>query len=382
MADAANTLTALVPTVFAAMLRVLRQTGFVLNGVNRSISAQTAGLNQTISIPVSATQAAYTVTPASKVPDLVATTPTTTPLVLDQFRGSRFHVTGEEMARIQQNGPGFRVGQIDQAIATLVHEMAGHVATKLAVGAGYAYGTAGTTPFGSDASAIPQLWKLLSDKLAPEVGRYLTLDTAAYAKLFTLTQFQKANEATPGTEFNRMVAGMLGGFTVGYDQSIATHTKGAAVNYKVAQTGGVAAGATTFVVGGTGSTGNFVAGDVIQIGTGGPLAVVKAWDSVGKVITLNAGLLSAVANAKAVTVQNNSVRNIACHMDALYLAARAPEQPVGGDVASDSVVISDPVTGLALRLAEYKGYHATQFELSTLYGSAVVRPDQAVVLLG
>jgi hypothetical protein len=64
------------------------------------------------------------------------------------------------------------------------------------------------------------------------------------------------------------------------------------------------------------------------------------------------------------------------------LAPRTPAQPEGGDVADAEAIIPDPVTGLAMRLAHYKGYHAGQWEVSIAYGSQVRRPELLRKLIG
>ena len=45
-------------------------------------------------------------------------------------------------------------------------------------------------------------------------------------------------------------------------------------------------------------------------------------------------------------------------------------------------IVSDPVTGLALRLSSYGEYKQIRYEVSAVWGSVVDRPEWVIALLG
>jgi hypothetical protein len=67
---------------------------------------------------------------------------------------------------------------------------------------------------------------------------------------------------------------------------------------------------------------------------------------------------------------------------AIHLLARLPKQPAGGDSATDELIVQDPVTGLPFRFAQYKGYHANQFEVGISWGVKAAVPEHIALLLG
>jgi hypothetical protein len=375
----ANTLSVLVPTLIQSLQRVLRQTGFIMNVPTLDASAATAGLNQTINLPATAAQATYTVSPGATPPALVDTTPTTVTMTLSQYKGSRFHVTGEDWRSLAARGPDFRLRQVDEAIAALLHEAAAYVWTDLDANAGWALGTDGTAPLGSNPDILMDAWKMLSDAKAPEMDRILALSTFDYASAGKLDQFQKLNEAPQGTSFANARLGMLANFNVGWDQAIGEHAVGTNDgNYLVDNGAGYAIGATAITVD-TGA-GTILAGDVVSFAAQTERYVVASL--VGTTLTIRGGLRLAIANNDAVVVQAAHRSNIFAHRDAAVLAIRPPAEAPDGDAATQVAIIPDPVTGIALRLAQYKGYHASQYELSIVYGHKVRRSALLGKLIG
>lgn len=375
----ANTLTVLVPTLIQSLQRVLRQTGFVLNVPTLDASATTAGLNQTINLPATAAQATYTVSPGATPPALVDTTPTTVTMTLSQYKGSRFHVSGEDWRALAARGPDFRLRQVDEAIAALLHEAAAYVYADLDANANWALGVQGTAPFASSPDILMDAWKFLSDAKAPEMDRILALSTSDYASAGKLDQFQKLNEAPQGTSFANARLGMLANFNTGWDQAVGTHTPGTQNGaYLVNLLAGYPVGATAIAID-TGA-GTFLPGDVVSFAAQTERYVVESFAA--GVLTIRGGLRLAIADGDAVVGQAAHRSNIFAHRDAAVLAIRPPAEAPDGDAATQVATIPDPVTGIALRMAQYKGYHASQYELSIVYGHKVRRKELLGKLIG
>jgi len=377
MAVTPNTLTVLIPTIIAALQRVLRNQGALANLAIRDPSSDAAGLNQSIDLPASATQAAYDVEPGANAPALVGTTPTKKTLTIEKYRGSRFSLTGEDWKAIAARGPDMRLTQVDECISTLVDEVCAYMWGKYNLQSGYAVGTAGSNPFASNPDILADGWQTLSEAKAPNIGRMGCIGPREWAAAIKLDQFQKTLEAPPGTSFATAAFGMLSNFAMTWDQQISSHTPvGTAAGYLVNNGPGYAKGIKVIEVD-TGA-GTMLIGDVVAIGNFKYVVV----SLVGTTMTLAAGLLEAILNNDTVTLSAAHRSNLLVHPDAMVLAIRPPAEAPEGDAATSIAIVRDPVTGIAMRLAHYKGYHAGQWELSLVYGAVVRRPELAVKLLG
>ena len=193
----ANTLTNLIPDVYAALDVVSRELVGAIPGVSRDAKADRLATNQTLRVGQTPTNTTSTFTPAMAVPAAVDQTIANASLTLSKNKYAAFSWTGEEEYAVDQ-GPGYlslQQGQIAQAFRVIVNEMENDVCDALAQGASRAYGTAGTTPFATTLADSAQIRKILDDNGAPPSGRSLVIDTSAGAALRTLGQLTKANEA-------------------------------------------------------------------------------------------------------------------------------------------------------------------------------------------
>ncbi len=375
-----NNLNGLVPAVIMAMERVLRRTGATFEAVDTDFDSSQAAKSQVIQSELPASLSASDVTPAATPPSLTDIAPSTVDLTLSKYRATRFHLTAEDWAKLGRRGPGVKLRQIDAAIAGLAQDIADYMHDDvLSVAGSYAFGTADTTPFGSDMDILADIAEALDTNLALGDERYGLISPAAKANLFKLDIFQKRNEAPAETSFAKGRMRELMGFVVGMDQSIATHTAGTGSAYAI-NGGDTAVGTTTLTVD-TGS-GTVLAGDAITIGGGSNQYIVETGGTDVTSIVLRDGLLAAIADDDAVAIQSDSARNVFLHKSAAKLAVRPPTEAPGGDMADDVTIVTDPVTGLSFRLAEYPGYHGRQYEVSAVYGGCVVRDELIMQLLG
>ena len=253
--------------------------------------------------------------------------------------------TGEDIRHVN-NGSGFETiygDQIRQAMRTLTNEIEVDLATAAYLGASRAFGTAGTTPFGSNFDEVAELRKILVDNGAPMTDVTMVLNTAAGTKLRNLAQLQKANENGSTDLLRNGVLLDLQGIMLKESAGIQLPAIGGGSGYLVNNAGGYAIGATAITVD-TGS-GTIVAGDVVTF-AGDTNKYVVASALAANVVTLAApGLRKAAADNAAITVVAASTRNVVFHRNALELAIRAPAMPNGGDAAVDAMTIQDPYSG-------------------------------------
>lgn len=376
----ANTLSNLIPDVYAALDVISRELVGAIPGVTRDPGADRVASNQTLRVAQTPTNTTASYTPAMSVPSAIDQTIANASLTLSKNKYAGFSWTGEETYSVDQ-GPGFltiRQGQIAQAFRALVNEMENDVCDALAAGASRAYGTAGTTPFASTLADSAQVRKILDDNGAPASGRSLVINTSAGAALRSLGQLTKANEAGTGMTLRDGELLNLHGFSVRESAQINNATAGTGTGYLINEASGYAIGSTSLTLD-TGS-GTILAGDIITIGTN--KYVVKTALAANVVVIESPGLVAAVANNAEVTVNATSARNLAFTSDAIVLATRLPIFPSEGDLAIDNEVITDPRTGISFDLRVYPGDGMVLYRIHALWGWKVLKPAHSALLLG
>lgn len=384
---AANTLTGLIPTIYNALDVVSRELVGLIPAVSSDFGYTRAAVGQTVTSPVAPAATASDITPAVTPPNDGDQTIGTISMTITKARRVPIRWNGEEKKGLDNNGASFNVilrDQFAQGMRTLVNEVESDLAA-LHINASRAYGTAGTTPFASDLSDTAQMRKILADNGAPMSDLQLVFDTSAGAKMRTLTQLTKANEADDTNLLRRGVLMDVHGFALRESAQIKTSVAGtgAAATTNAA---GYAVGATVISLASAG-TGTVVAGDVITFAGDTNKYVVASGDadvSNGGTITLAApGLRKAIpASATAITVVGAAARNMAFTRSAIVLATRAPALPPQGDSAIDRQIVIDPVSGLAFEVSMYAQYRQMQYEIALAWGGAVTKREHLALLLG
>lgn len=386
----ANTLTALIPDIYAAMDVISRElTGFIPS-VGRAVGVERAAVGQSVKIPTSTVQAAVDIVPAMQVPEPPDNTMGAASMAITKSRAVPFGFTGEEQRALNTGGPGYLSARgmiIAEALRTLTNEVESDLAVEAAANASRAWGTSGTYPFTTDdLSPIAQLRRILNENGAPITGRSLVLDSMAASNLITVKNLTRVNEA--GTQLTLRQGQLLDvyNFSIKETGQGVTHIKGNAAG---ASTNGVgyAVGATviTLTAGGTGA---IVADDVITFAGDNNQYVVASGDadvSNGGTITLEApGLrvaIPAVATNITVTGTYNAA-GVAFSQDAMWLAARAPAIPEEGDLAVDRRIVVDPRSGLAFEFCIYLGYKKVRYEVGLAWGVKATKPRHIALLKG
>jgi len=380
-----NSLTNLIPTIYAARDIVLRElTGFI-PAVTLDANAEQAAKDQTIRWPVVPALAGGNITPAATGPDPSATTQGSGTMTISKSRSTSFFWEAEEQKGLGGLYSIILRDQFAQAMRTLVNEVEADLAA-LYIYASRAYGTAGTAPFVSDLSDPAQVRKILADNAAPMDDLQLVIDTTAGAKLRTLAQLTKTNEAGNDSLLRRGTLLDLHGFAVRESAGVKTHTKGTAAAYAVDLTAGYAIGLTTVHID-TG-TGTILAGDVVNnIKTGRDTnkyicATGFAGDGDGDIVLAAPGLKVAWVNNDLVTVGANYTANLAFAREAIALLMRVPAMPEGGDAADDVTVITDERTGISFQVAMYRQYRRVAFEVGLAWGVKAIKANAIAILLG
>ena len=188
--------------------------------------------------------------------------------------------------------------------------------------------------------------------------------------------------------------GLLGrklGFDWYQDQQVPTHTAGTITTGLIAKAAtAVAAGLKTIVATTAASTGAcaLLEGDIILIaGDAQPYVLTadatEASASTDVTLNFEPGLRYALVGSEAVTVKATHVVNLAFQRGAFAFASR-PLDDIGQDIGLvlASETMTDPITGLSMRLEVTRQYKQTLWALDMLYGGKCIRPELATRLAG
>lgn len=377
----ANTLTNLIPDMYAAMDVVSRELVGFIPAVTLDPSVARAAVGEVVRAPVTPAASATDITPGVTPPNDGDQTITNRTITITKARRVPVRWNGEEQLGMN-HGPGYltlKQQQFAQAMRTLVNEVESDLALLYKT-ASRAYGTAGATPFAADLSDTAQMLKILQDNGAPLSDLQLVISTTAGAKMRTLTQLSKANEAGSESLLRQGVLLDIHGFTIRESSKVKSHTKGTGAGYQVNNVSGYAVGQTALAAD-TG-TGTILAGDVTTFAGDSSKYVVNTAMSGGSLVIGEPGLQAALADNTAITVGNNYAANLAFSRSAMVLATRAPALPQEGDMADDRMTITDPRSGLSFEVALYRQYRQIQYEISLAWGMATFTPAHTAILLG
>jgi len=380
----ANTLTDLIPDLYKGLDVVSRELVGFIPAVTLDPDVSRAAVGQSVRSYVTPAASATDITVGVTPPDDGDQSIGNVPITITKSRRVPIRWNGEEERGVGAGVNTIRSQQIQQALRTLTNEIEADLAA-LHVHASRAYGTAGTTPFGTsgDYSDASNMFKILSDNGAPLTDRHLVLDTSAGANL--RGKQAASNQAGTDSILRQGVLLDINGMAIRESAQIAMPTAGTAAG-ATTDAAGYAKGATVITLA-TAGTGAILAGDVITFAGDTNQYVVASGDadvSGGGTITLQeTGLRQALpASATAITVVATASRSMAFTRNSIVLAQRLPALPAAGDSAVDRATITDPRSGLSFEIAQYAQYRQMQWEISAAWGVKVIKPEHTALLLG
>ena len=379
----ANTLTSLIPSMYAALDVVSRELVGAIPSVTLDAQASRAAVGQAVLSDVAPASAGGAITPAVTPPDDGDQTIGNRSVTIDTAWRVPFRWNGEEELGMNNRGgagvSAVQANQLQQAIRTIVNKMEASILVKAALGASRAYGAVSTVPFTTDLEEAAQIRKILDDNGAPG-SRSLIIDTTAGVKMRKLTQLTKANEA--GTSMTLRDGELLDIFGLSVKESAGFVTTAVGTNNGyTSSTAGFPVGTQDIAVI-TGSS-TLIAGDIITFAGDTNKYVVETGVTAPGTLRIAApGLRQAIpAAATAITLVATGRRLVGFSQSSIVLATRAPALPSGGDMAVDRTMITDPRSGLSFEVAMYAQYRQMQYEVSACWGSAVIKPEHCAVLL-
>lgn len=382
-----NTLSSVIPTLFAQGLMALRSKCVMPKLVLNDWGTEVRQKGDTISVPRPSAISTADVTPAAYAPDTGNIAPDTATIPLSNWKEAAFTLNDKEVANAIAGVVPIQLSSAVEALARDVNSSIFALYKDI-----YSWGgTAGTTPFASDTTDVTTARKVLSKLKAPEDNRRFVIDPDAEAKALNLSAFQYYMYAGTDSVIRQGQIGEKLGFFWYMDQQVPTHTAGTIT------TGLAAKAATTIAVGDTTCTATTAAstgacalkkGDIIVFASDTQTYVLTAdatQASANSDVTLNfqPGKAVSASGGQAITVKATHVNNLAFHRDAFAFASRPLAQDnLTNDGPDTFYTVPDPVSGLNLRLAYRREFHRTRLAFDLLWGVGTLRRELAYRLAG
>lgn len=356
--------------------------------VTNDFGAEVAQKGSTISIPLPSDMTVTDVVPAAFAPDPQNIAPTTAQIPLSNWKESAFTLTEKEVAQIVAGVAPMQLSAAMQAMAFAINSSI--LNNYFYVGS--TVGAAGTTPFASSVLIANTAGATLSNFYAPMTDRNIVLSPTGYANALSLSNFAFYLNAGDTDAVRRGEIKQKFGFDWAADQQIPTQTHGTLTG-TVTVTGVNAANAAdvmTSTIGLTTASGaafNANVGDVLTFsGDTQTYSVVVsaniAASSTGT-ITIAPAKQVATAGGETVAMTGTHVVNLAFHKSAFAFASRPlADDNLGGRDPDLEHSVVDPVSGIAMRLIIRREFHRTRAAFDVLWGTAPVRPQLAVRIMG
>lgn len=381
----ANTLTGIIPTLYDALHVVSREMVGFIPAVRRDSRATRAALGQEVRSPIGVAGALEDIVPGVNPASSGDTTTEFTSVTITKSRAAPIRWNGEEQLGVGTTGVLNVVlrDQFADGMRKLVNEIEGDIAAAAKAASSRAYGTAGTTPFGTagDLSDIAGVLQILEDNGAPKSELQLALSSASIANLRgKQNTLFKVNEAGSADMLRDGMTDRLQGFALRNSAGLVPHTKGDFASFLV-NDAALAVGGRSIAFDGAGS-GTTAAGDVVTFAGDTNKYIVPSAISATPLLLNKPGLRIAVPDNATITVGDSYTPNIAFASSAIVLAARAPALPDGGDEADDRMEITDPFSGLTFEVSLYRQYRQIKYEIALAWGVGTPNSEHIATLLG
>jgi hypothetical protein len=374
-----NILTALQPILFSAAQEVSNEPFGCISSINASFDDKGVAKGDLVKVPVAPIRPASDFTPGNVPATGTDATADNVSVQITQSKKVDWNLTGEQIRSLENGAEnGEWVRQLTaQGMRTLRNLAEADCAAAIKQGASRAFGTAGTTPFATDLTALTNARKMLQDNGAPLSDLQFVCDTNAGLNLRNLGIIQQAYQA--GNDQERRTGQFLRqfGFQISESAGIALHTKGTGSAYVTS--GSTAPGVKDIAL--VTGTGTVLAGDVATFAAdANNKYIVGTGVAAPGTISLNRpGARVTIATANALTVGNNYTPNMAFERSAVVGIMRPPLFPDNPTITK--MLISDE-KGMTYLLVQIAQYGQITWEMHLAYGFKVVQPEHVALVLG
>lgn len=375
----ANVFTALQPQLYAAAQDVSNEAFGCISSIAASFDDKGVAIGDKVRVPIAPPASTADYTPAMTTSAGSDATASNVEIEITANKQVSWHITGEQLRSLQNAGSdGEWVRQmIAQGMRALRNEAEVACAAAIKAGASRAVGTAGTNPFASDISIIPDVRKVLMDNGAPMSDLQLVINSTAGTAARKLGIIQQAYQA--GSDAERRSGDLLRqfGFSIKESAGIATHTKGTGTSYVTSGSTAVGVRDIALVTG----SGTVLAGDVVTFAAdSNNKYVINTGVAAAGTITLGRpGARVTIATGNAMTIGNNFTANLAFERNAVVGIMRPPVMPENPLI--QKTLISDQ-NGMTYLLAQIAGDGMATWRLHLAYGFKVVQGEHVAIVMG
>lgn len=386
------TISNLAPQIIARAHQFLRARLPILMLCNKDYVGTPQGVDSTIQIPIPGVAVAASDATYAAYYDPGTKSNNNKTLALTSHIEDGWYLTEPDLAKIAK-GSAFLPTLMETSLESLALRIAADI-WAVYKGVYAATGAAGTTPFGSTTDVAIDAGQLLDDMKCPQNPRNFLLNSkakAAVLKLDSFKSFEKRGDIAPLRD-NEL--GRFAGLNWFMDQAVPLHTKGTLATAPLIN-GAVAADATTMSLDATSLTGTLVTGDVFTIAGDTQQYVVVTGGTAGSNalagVTFQPPSVAGFADNAALTLVGTHRVNLAFHPNAIYFGSRelagmtetlTAMLGVAKSNAEYEQVMTDPLTGITLRMVIVRQKNRLVVNFDTLYGVSLVQPKMASRILG
>jgi hypothetical protein len=375
-----NTLTALAPTLFSAAQEVSNEPFGTVSAINTQFDDKAVAVGDIVSVPYIPTRPNQDFTPSNQTPQGRDTTPETIGVQITKSRKQDWHLTGEQLRSLQNGGDNateLARQWAENAMRSLRNEAEQDAALAIKIGASRAVGTAGTTPFASDLTAMTAARKVLRDNGAPMSDLQLVVNTDASLNMLNLGIIQQAQQAGSDQERRTGTIQRQFGFQIRESAGIAQHVKGTGASYVTS--GSTAAGVRNVAL--VTGTGTVLAGDIVTFAadTANRYVINNGIAAPGTITLGRPGARVTIATANAMTVGNNYTPSLAFERNAVVGTMRPPLMPENPTISQ--MLVSDQF-GMTYLMLEIAQYGQITWEMHLAWGFRVVQGEHVALILG
>lgn len=381
----------LMPRILAGALQVLREEVAFAKLMSKDYEGSAGHLGQQVSVAIPYAADTYDVTPAAVPPALTDSKFYSRLITINTWKGTRFSFTPKEAMEYDFGNSQYvprSIAEAARAQARLINQSITALWTKIP----NLVGNVSSRLFASNIDSLADTRTRLNYQLCPPENRVLVMSLEDENDAMKLDDV-KRNPQMAGDHdvYRKALLGRIYDIDLVRDRDIATSGAAGTGITGTATCAATAKGSSTISVtmsGGGGDSLHFHDGDIFMISddsTASSQLMRRQYANQGAVtiasagtgtITLDHPLETTLAGTETLTVatgQGAGRVNIAGDLSGFGLVMRIPPSSIeGAPTIGPSIDMTDPVSGIPMKLTYLPGYHAAQWELSTLWGVDVV----------
>ncbi len=385
-----NQLDAIVPKILARGMLSFRETSFMPRLVNANLSAESAQKGDSIDVMIPGDVTVEDVVPGITPPTAPDSTVNVKTISLDRWKKVSFYLSDKDMMQIDAD-QHFIPFQMQEAIAALASEVNKSFFEQTKFTTDF-IGTPGTTLFSSadgdadeDYGHINPAFlalKNLNQSKAPKSGRYAVLGYEEEANAIALSQFADVEKS--GDSGVRLDGEIGRKYGINWFSSDDILTQNDSITDTFTPEKAYAKGTTSFALEGVQT--DFEPGTIILDSDDNVIASIReVTATLGNdhyQYDLSIPVQKGITTVTSLKVANGYNSNLVFHRDAFAFAMRplaAATENIG--LGNRILSVTDPETGLSMRLEISRQYKRTLWEFDILWGVELVRPELAIRLI-